>query len=427
MNTQSLFYGWWLVLACLLVQAVGAGCTMYLFSLFAGEVERDFEVSRSVVMMAATGHGFATGLLAPKLGALLDRYSIRSVVIGSAMVMGAGFFLMSFTLNVWGFVGTYSLLIPIGSAVLTMLFSPMLLSRWFRRNRGLAIGIAALGTQFGGLVVPPLVALLIEATDWRVAMRVVGVVAAALVYLLARRVIVDQPSDKGLTPDGDEVLSGDMDAPSTEDRPGDVGDSAITIILRSRNFWVAAFGMSTLIATFSVLLSNLALFATDIGTPREQAALLISLFAMVGMASSPIGGRLCDMLDIRWVFAGILTISIAALVLFSIADSYSELAIATALAAFGGGAVSPFYGAMIAKLFDLRMFGRVLGAMSLFSFTAGAAAPIASGWIFDLTNSYRLLFLGLIGLMLLPLIFIPMIRVNHEEAAKPGPPDQTIH
>lgn len=415
MATQRLFYGWWLVLACLLVQAIGAGCTMYLFSLFAGEVERDFEVSRSLVMMAATGHGFAMGLLAPKLGALLDRHSIRNIVIGSAFVMGAGFFLMSFTLNIWGFVGTYTLIIPIGSAVLTMLFSPMLLSRWFRRNRGLAIGIAALGTQFGGLVVPPLVALLIEASDWRVAMRVVGIAAAVTVFLLARWVIVDRPEDRGLAPDGDVLPEDDGDAGEAHDgKPADRGDSAMAVIMRNRNFWLAAFGMSTLVATFGVLLSNLALFATDIGTPRDQAALLISLFAIVGMVSSPIAGRLCDLLDIRWVFAGILFNSIIALALFSAADSYAKLAVATVIVAFSGGAISPFYGAMIAKLFDLRMYGRVLGSMSLFSFSAGAASPIISGWVFDMTSSYRLLFIGLIVLMLLPLACIPMIRLYRE-------------
>lgn len=410
MATTRLFYGWWLVLACLLIQAIGAGCTMYLFSLFAGEVERSFEVSRATVMIAATGHGFATGLLAPKLGALLDRHSIRSVVIGSAVIMGSAFVLMSVTPSVWGFVGGYALLIPIGSAVLTMLFSPMLLSRWFVRNRGLAIGTAALGTQFGGLVIPPLVALLIEATDWRIAMRVVGIAAVLLITFLARWVLVDRPSDRGLAPDGEQPVPAPAEQARDASAKAEGADSAMAQVLRSRNFWIAAFGMSTLIATYSVLLSNLALFATDIGTPREQAALLISLFAIVGMVSSPIAGKLCDLLDIRWIFAGILAVSIVALGVFAAAENYQGLAVATVIVAFSGGGISPFYGAMIARLFDLDLYGRVLGTMSLFVFTAGAAAPFASGWIFDVMGSYRMLFIGLMGVMAVPLVCIPLIR-----------------
>lgn len=410
------FYGWWLVLACLLLQAIGAGCTMYLFSLLAGEVERDFEVSRAVVMMAATGHGFAMGVFAPKLGGLLDRYSIRSVVIGSAMVMGGGFVLISFTPTVWGFVGGYTLLIPIGSAVLTMLFSPMLLSRWFERNRGLAIGIAALGTQFGGLVVPPLVALIIEAYDWRFAMRIVGIAAALLVFVLARTVLVDRPSEKGLAPDGDPI---DATQHQSTDRHADrtVDDGVTAVILRDRNFWLAAFGMSVIVSSYGVLLSNLALFATDIGTPREQAALLISLFAIIGMFSSPIAGRLCDMIDIRWIFAGIFAINIVALSVFSMAGSYRELAVATVIVALAGGAISPFYGAMIGRLFDLRLFGRVLGTMSFISFSVAGVAPVISGWVFDLTNSYRMLFIGLIVLMAIPMSLIPLIRVRRPTLA----------
>lgn len=412
MSRPRVFYGWWIVLACLLIQAIAAGSTTYLFSLFAGEVERSFETTRATVMLAATGHGIAMGLMAPRLGIWLDRYSIRRVVTISAAIMGAGFWVISFSPAVWGFVGIYTLLVPVGSATLTMLFAPMLLSRWFFRHRGLAIGIAALGTQLGGLTLPPLVAHIIEIYDWRIAMRAVGLLCAGGVALLAHLALVDRPSQRNLMPDGDE--SATPAQPITEIHAPSVDDGSLRAILRDRNFWLAALGMSIIIATFSVVLSNLSLLATDIGTTREDAALLISLFALVGMISSPLAGRLCDLIDIRLMLAGILVVTMGAVGLFAGAESYGQLALATALIGFSGGAVSPFFGAMIGRLFELRLYGRVIGSMSFFSVTAAATAPVASGWLFDWTGTYRGAFLVLAVLLAVPLAYASLLRAGHD-------------
>jgi len=404
---SRVFYGWWLVLACLGIQAVAGGASIYLYSFFAGEVERAFSADRATVMLAATGHAIAAGLLGPKLGDLLDRYPLRRILVACALAMGSGFVLISFTPGVWGYIAGYTLLIPFGSAMLVTLFTPLLLSRWFVRQRGLAIGVAALGTKLGGLGLPPLVALLTEEFDWRFAMRAVGVLVAVVVSILAWYVVVDRPQDRALAPDGDAAVEPELPA---EQLQPPVAPSSLRLVLEDRNFWLASFGMSVLVATFGVLLSNLVLFATDIGAPREQAALLLSVFALVGMVMSPVVGKLCDMLDIRAVFAGLLSVSLVALILFTLADSYRGLLLATVIVALAGGGISPFFGAMVGRLFDLRIFGRVIGSMSLVAVTVSAVVPVLSGWLFDVTGSYRVMFLALIVLMLIPLAYMPLIK-----------------
>jgi MFS family permease len=152
------------------------------------------------------------------------------------------------------------------------------------------------------------------------------------------------------------------------------------------------------------------LFATDIGTPREQAALLISLFAAVGMVASPLIGRLCDAFDTRWVFAGMLLLNITAMVSYLVAQSYAGLAIATGIVAISAGGVTPVWSAMIGHFFDFRLYARVMGAMALFTGIAGSLAPVISGWLFDTTGSYRMLFLGLILLVVPSLLCVPLIK-----------------
>ncbi len=403
LSRSRVFYGWWLVLVCLLMQGIAAGVTIYLYSIIAGEVEREFSAGRAVVMLGLTGSSITTALIAPKLGDWLDRLPIRRIVTISALLMGSGFLAMSFTPSVWGFVLSYAILVAAGTVGLSMLIAPLLLSRWFLRYRGLAMGIAALGTQVGGFLCPPLLTALIEAFDWRVAMQAVGIFVILVVPLLAS-LIVDRPESIGLAPDGDERVP---DAASATEQAPPV---ALRQILRDRNFWFAGFGIAVMVAMFTTVLANLALFATDIGTPRDRAALLISLYAVVGVVFSPLIGRFCDRFDIRWVFALLMVVNIGAMALFAVAGTYIGLFLATALIAVSGGGLMPFWGALIGKLFDIRMYGRVMGAMTLFTVAAASLAPILSGWLFDVTGSYRTLFLVLMALNALPLFYLPLMR-----------------
>ena len=93
------------------------------------------------------------------------------------------------------------------------------------------------------------------------------------------------------------------------------------------------------------------------------------------------------------MLAGILVVTIGAVGLFAGAESY---------------------GAMIGRLFELRLYGRVIGSMSFFSVTAAATAPVASGWLFDWTGTYRGAFLVLAVLLAVPLAYASLLRAGHD-------------
>jgi len=405
-RTTRVFYGWYLVGVCLLVQAIAAGMTIYLYSILAGEVAREFSSGRAVVMLGLTGSSITTGLLAPKMGAWLDRYSIRNTVAISAVSLGSGFIAMSFTPNVWGFVASYALLVAGGTVALSMLFAPLLLSRWFLRQRGLAIGIAALGTQLGGFLFPPLMTLLIETFDWRIAVRGMGVFVVLVIPLLSWRTIVDRPELLGLGPDGDRPVP-DLEpiGAAGAHQAGRIGR-----ILKDRSFWLAGSGIAVMVAMFTTVLANLAFFATDIGASRDQAAWLISLYAVVGMVFSPLIGRCCDRLNIRIVFAALLLTNICALALFRDANSYAGLLIATALVGVSGGGFMPFWGALIGRLYALKEYGTVMGAMTLFAVGASSLSPLLGGYLFDISGNYRQLLLLFMILTTAALLFVPLLR-----------------
>lgn len=406
-HTSRIFYGWWLVVVCALLQGTGAGVSFYLYSVLAGAVEQEFAPSRTLLMLGATGLNVAMGVLAPFLGQVMDRFSIRNVFIVAAVIAGSGFLVMSFSGSIWGVIASYTLMVSIGVTVLMMLSAPVLLSRWFVRHRGVAIGIAAVGTQIGGLTIPPVVAFLIEAFEWRFAIRALGLFVMVAVPLLTYWSVVDRPEDIGLQPDGEAPSEGQAQGAQNSHPQGSLREA-----MMERNFWLIALARTIVGGTFTAVIANLALFATDVGVPREQAAFIISIYALVGIAGSPLIGRLCDIIDIRMVFAGVLATAIAGLFLFLIADGYRGFAIAAAVLGIGASGVLPLWGAIVGKLFGLQIYGRVYGAMAFLGLLASAGSPLLSGWLFDTTGGHQALLAGAIVLMAIPLLYAPLIRLK---------------
>lgn len=412
---QAKFYGWRMTLVCLLVQAIAGGISIYLYSLFASEVERAFEARRATVMLAATGHALVSALVGPKLGELMDGHRLRWTMIACAVTMGGGFMLIPLVPSVWGFVLGFTLFVAVGSAGLTTLFTPLLLARWFVRKRGLAMGVAALGSQLGGFTLPPVVAFLIGRFGWETAMHLVGLFALVSISALMYWAVIDHPHECGQHPDGIAQAADGVAA------RGEAGHAvSLWSVLRDRNFWVAAIGIGLVIAVFSAVLTNLSIFATDLGESRERGANLLSLFAFVGIVTSPVIGRMCDLLDIRVVFAGIVGMSLLALVVYAFASDYRGLLVATAMIAAVGGGVTPFIGAVVGRLFDLRVYGRATGSLFLVAIGVSSLVPVLSGWLYDTAGSYRAMFQVLAALLLLPLAAMPLIRLRPARSPSPA-------
>jgi|GEM_PF-1967148 len=419
MKVTKMFYGWWLVLVCLVIGAIAAGVITYSLSLVAGAMDEAFAASRPLIMLGISGHSLMTGILAPYLAGWMERISVRKVVIISSALSGIGFLILAASSGIWGYIGVYTLLIPAGSTCMMVLLPPILLSRWFSRLRGTAIGTACLGTQLGGFLVPPLVAYLFENHDWRLGALVMGVLVL-MVPILAWRFIVEKPADRGLLADGDGVV-----AAATDDLPPQPRDSVAMVrdAFASREFWMAATGFALIMGMTMMLLSNMALFATDIGIPRERAALLISLYALTGMVCSPLVGKLCDLIDIRLVFAGILLTNILAMLIFAAAREFPLMIVGALVVGVSGGGFSPLWGSMLAKLFDLHIYARVVGLMNFFILSFAAATPLLSGWLYDLTGGYRAMFLLLAAALVVPVLYAPLFRLHRPATlatASPG-------
>src|SRR5580693_959076 len=201
-HRQTFFHGWWVVAASAVGVFWGPPVTVYSFSVFLKPLMQEFHAGRAAVSLAYTLHLIAGAVCAPLVGWLVDRYGSRRVIL-SATAMFASVLLLNKVLSAnirqfYIFFVTLGLLIngvgpiPYGNLV----------THWFDRRRGLALGLMMIGIGSGAMVMPSLAQQLIVRFGWRTAYAVLGgsVLLIALPVLAA--FLREKPQDLGLSPDG---------------------------------------------------------------------------------------------------------------------------------------------------------------------------------------------------------------------------------
>lgn len=417
----KIFYGWILVGVFMLIVSVGIGTSLYLYSVIAGAVGEEFSAGRSALMAGSTGMLLVMATISPLVGTLLDRFPNKWILITGALAMGLGFICIALATNIWMVVASYVLFISVGVATLSPLAASTVLSRWFARRLGLAVGIAALGTQLGGFVYPPLVAAVMEASDWRIAVGGLGVLIMIILPAVIWLLEADRPEDLGLHPDGDPAPPTRQAADTGADAPAPARLS-FAQLFSQRNFILLVLIAGAANASYTALLANLSLFATDLGEPAVRGAFLISVVSMLGLACSPLFGWLCDSFNIKVMAAVMMSLLAATCLAFSVATSYSMLLIAAAFMGVGGGGVFPLWASLVGRLYHTRVYGQVMGSTTLVVGFMSAAAPLFAGWIYDVTLSYRIVFLTLLVILAALALSSSLLRVPLRPEEKPGGP-----
>lgn len=400
-----MFYGWYLAIVAFLLLMVSNGAIMYSYSVVAVPLGLEFEASRVTMMLGITLMTLAGGIMSPLFGSLIDRWSLRSMMLIGVFGMSGGYFLLSFTTASWQVPLIYGALMMLGLNLLGPLTTSTLLARWFSRKRGMVLGLAAIGTSVGGFVFPPVIQWLIDAYEWRDALRMVAL-GCLVLTIPAVMLVVNSPKERGLGADG---VALDLDAPL-------VLPEAITFksLLADRNFWLIALVMSLLFCAYTGVLSNLVPLALNKGLSAEQGAFLISILAVAGIAGKIGFGTIADKVDLRLGYAASILCVIIALLLFATSANFSIFMLASGFMGFATGGMLPVWGSILAILFGAANYGRVMGMMNpvIMPLTL-VGAPLA-GYIFDVTGGYAPAFALFAGGLLVALIALPFIRMKSD-------------
>ncbi len=279
-----------------------------------------------------------------------------------------------------------------------------LVSSWFVKHRGLAIGIALVGTSMGSAIFPAINPYLIETMGWRAAFvtnAYMPLVFIVLVFIFLR----GTPRHAGSTALGQ----------GTEIK--DLKQHGLTFLeaRQTRTFWVIGIsGFLTYYAIFSVV-QHLVLHAvkTFNFTLRDAGGLMF-WFSVVAMTCKLASGAMADIIDRHKVFTACFVIMLLGVV--GLATMRVDLLyIATVVIAMGWGGLFTLYNMLAVSNFGLREIGRINGAISFMEAIGAGLGSWITGKLFDTTGSYRVPFIALAVMVFVAVVMSRFVRSEVDE------------
>ncbi len=356
------------------------------FALFYVALLEEFAWGRGATALGYSLSWLCFVVFAPVAGWLSDRWGARTVVTLGGLVLGVSLALMGQVRSLTQYYLCFGVLSAAGIAGI-VIPATTIVTRWFVRARGTAMGVLSAGNAGSAVVFYPVNAWLIVALGWRTAFVVFGCIVAAVTVALA-------------------LLY--HDPPTAEERPraADVGQPASTRpageewtlrrALRSSPLWAAVTMMALGVIGYQIMATHQVAHAVDRGFHHTTVVWLFALGAGCMMAGNLLGGWLSDHFGRGWVFAVGSIVAIAGIGCFAVMKSPDDLPLLVLYTASGVG-----FGMRIAQLssipadvFSGPHLGAILGVVQAGGGLGGAIGPFLGGWLFDVTGSYWLAFMA---------------------------------
>ena len=371
------------------------GLALYGLPLYYDHMMTEFGWSRTLV---TSGNAFSKLLVGPLFGFftgwIVDRFGPRKLMLAGILMAGGALIGLGNVSALWMFYLFY-LLNALGYVCGGPLPNPVLLSQWFDKSRGKAMGFAYLGIGIGGAAVPLISYWLTMMLGWRGSLQVLGGLLIALA-LPAAYFVKDAPLARA--PEGG--------TPSYSGHSG----KEIGLVLRQPAFYLLALGSMCSIAAVGGANQHLKLFLTlDEHFSQPEAATIISLVLSFSIAGRLLMGWLADRAPKKYVMLLIYLLVAASIPFLFFAVSREAMYAFAAIFGLALGGEYLIIPLMAADLFGLRALGKLMGVILTADGVAEAVSPMLIGYLREVTGTYHLGFAILIGIALLGAVAVLLL------------------
>ena len=260
-------------------------------------LEDEFGWRRDVISAALAINVLLFGLTAPFAAALMDRFTVRKVVMSALTVIGIGALLTIWMNKSWHLMLLWGVVVGIGTGSMALVFAATIANRWFVKKRGLVIGVLTAAGASGQLVFLPTLARLAQDPGWRASSVMISIAAflmVPLIYLFLK----EDPQSINTTPYG---AADNWQPPVLE--KGNAARVAIETLrdaAKVKNFWylVGSFFICGL-STSGLIGTHFIPAAHDHGMAQVTAASLLALIGVFDVVGTITSGYLTDRIDPR--------------------------------------------------------------------------------------------------------------------------------
>lgn len=371
---SGLSYGWVIVAIAFMATALVLG-SRFTLGMFLPYMPEALNASAADISAAFAVSMIGAAILQPLAGLLLDRLGGKAVLTLGLVAAGAALCGTSFATELWHVM----VFMGLGSSVAFAAVSPVLTTAividWFDKGRGAALGVATSGTKVAMIVLPPILAVLIAASGWRMAMLSLGIAVWVLipVVLVFVRRSPNQLKAVAAKKDGTFALA---------------FGATLQQALRMPAFWLIAISLFANGQVMNLVFIHLPNYMLSQGYNESMAALALALLAGVGVFGTMATGLMADKIGSRqmlMVMFGARGLSAALVIVMP--GPVSLLLFVLVFGLLGYGAIGVI-GLLASQLFGKRSIGAILGAAYVFNQVGGAAGVYSGGLAYDLTGNY---------------------------------------
>jgi MFS family permease len=367
----------------LLASAIGIGLGMsplpaFTAGVFAVALHNQFGWSRGAILAAAFLQTVSLFTIGPILGRLTDRIGARPVAIWSTIGLGCSTAAFAFvTHSIWTFYGIYACMSAVSVGSMPTTFAKVV-SQWFDRRRGLALGIALCTTGIAGMLLPMYVQTLIDRVGWR----------SAYVGLGLLPLLVTLPCLLAFLPRTAPGTTIEISAASV------ATGRSVKEALHDYRYWLMAALALVAGLTLSGIVNNLVPMLVDRGFTPAMAARLFGLYGLSLVLGRLASGWLLDRFWAPAVGSAFLVAPCVGTLLLNHGGGVTLLIPAVILIAISSGAEFDLIAFLTGRYFGSANFAALYtGQYAFFGLGAGIA-PALFGHIRDVTGSYGLALAG---------------------------------
>ena len=389
------FYGWTIVGVSFTSLLIRFG-VLQTFGVFLVALVKEFGWNRGAVSGAQSLVMLMVGLGGPVAGYCLQRWGARKTIAISALFLGLALALTSQVREIWQFYLLWGFLVGLGHSFQSIVPWTAVVSNWFIKKRGAAMGIAMSGIGIGYFIIVPVTQYIISTFSWQVAMISVGGILVLGIAPLSAILVREKPEDMNLLPDGESAPK-----KTATDKQGHVAVAAedggwtVRKALRTSPFWCICLSFAAILFTTNIILAHQVAYMVDVGYSAGFAAFIFGVFGITSLPFRVVWGFFTDRMGPVTAYTLSTVLLLSGIVALLLIKSPSQAWLPWVFALLWGcsyGTTIIIVAVVSANLYQGKNFGVIFGFITLIAQVLGSPGAWAGGYLYDLTGNYNLAF-----------------------------------
>lgn len=391
-RTGGWYFGWNIVAAATLLTLLTVGMRMGIGPFFL-PMAQDLGFSRSLLAGIVAIGMLCYGLAMPVAGHLVDRLGTRFVLLLGTAIVVASVIWTVFARSPASFLLSFGVLMSTGLGFTSPVALTPVLTRWFTRQRGMALFFLSTGSMAGIAVMTPLLTYAIESVGWRATLAGFAAVFTLVTVPIALFVIRDKaPPHTDLLP---EQIAAAPAGPSAQAHGMRFGEA-----VRTAPFWKICLGLFACGFSMNLLGTHGVPMLMDHGYDAMTSSLGIGLIGLVAIFSTQVLGRMADKLPRRNILAAIYFVRGLGFFALLLVGTHWELYAAATIGGIVWAGSIALSSAILADVYGVRLVGVLYGWAYLGHQIGAMVSSWLGGWGYERFGTHWVAF-GTSGAMLL--------------------------